>query len=81
MSSAKALVAPTIRMPVATSAATPLPPARCVAARICWIAAAPWVPSRPSSCAKISPRAASAPKNSPAIEITSTRIGASENNM
>ncbi|MNL10747.1 hypothetical protein D3C87_1315570 [compost metagenome] len=81
LSSAKALVAPTSRMPNAMAAATPPPPARCVAARISWMAAAPCSPTRPLSWEKISPRAASAPKNRPAIEITSTRIGASENNI
>ncbi|SDJ11236.1 hypothetical protein SAMN04489709_101262 [Paracidovorax citrulli] len=44
-------------------------------------AAAASVPIRPLSCANTSPRAASSPNTSPAMEMTITSKGASENTL
>ena len=44
-------------------------------------ASAPGAPTRSLSRSKISPRAASSPKNSPAIEITISSSGAIENSV
>ncbi len=49
--------------------------------RMSWIAFAASTPMRPRSWPKISPRAASAPKIKPAIEITINSTGASENTV